>query len=86
MTSSGLKVSHYRTRSVIRDTTLVTEVAEYRRQRVGDTWLIIRYQTRSSPSALLQKRHEFIHSEQELADVVVQHRLPQRVTGMKFAE
>src|SRR5712691_8337434 len=38
------------------------------------------------PSALLQKRHEFIHSEQELADVVVQHRLPQRVTGMRFAE
>ena len=24
--------------------------------------------------------------EQELADVIVQHRLPQRVTGMRFAE
>ena len=40
----------------------------------------------TKPSALLQKRHELIHSEQELADVVVQRRLPQRVTGMGFAE
>ena len=37
-------------------------------------------------SALLQKRHELIHGEQELADVAVQHRLPQRVSGMRFAE
>jgi hypothetical protein len=37
-------------------------------------------------STLVQKRHELIHSQQEFADVVVQHRLPQRVMGMRFAE
>jgi len=37
-------------------------------------------------SALLQKRPELIHREQELADVVVQRRLAQSVAGMGFAE
>ena len=41
---------------------------------------------KASPSAHLQKRHELIHSEQELTDVVVQRRLPQRVMGMRLAE
>jgi hypothetical protein len=36
--------------------------------------------------ALLQKRQELIHREQQLADVVVQRRLAQRVAGMGLPE